>query len=143
MKTDTRTLTSGLASCLLILLCAGCGSIDEDQSDPRPILYIEPDFVKITGGNVTHGEKGVDAELLNATGITITFDENIKTGTAVLRPQGGAPLNWIVQWGRCLVTLYRREPDRLQKGTAYVLILELQDPTGTSYAFKIEFSTKK
>ena len=142
MVNCTPYLTLGLTLGLLILLCAGCGSIDEDQPDPRPILYVDLDVVKITGGTVTNGEKDVDAELLNATGITITFDENIKTGTVVLRPKDGAPLNWIVRWWSCSVTLYRRDPDRLQNGTEYILELYIQDPTGTRSDFKIRFTTK-
>ena len=99
---------------------------------------------KITGGNVWNGAEDVDPELLNTHGIQITFDENIKTDTVVLRPKDGAPLNWVVEWEGYNVNLYPSNGDRLRYGTEYILeLIGVKDSAGNESNFEIRFTTKE
>ena len=106
------------------------------------IGYGEPP--KITGGNVWNGAQDVDPELLNTVGIQITFNESVQASSVVLRPKDGAPLDWIAEWGRNLVTLYPPNGDRLQYGTEYILeLIGVKDAAGNESNFEIHFTTKE
>lgn len=122
----------------------GAGRHHEKINVRRPAMSIDGWPLKITGGNVWNGAKDIDAELLSSTGIEITFDaDNIQTGTVVLRPKKGSPLNWIAEWGRNSVTLYPRNGDRLQNGTEYIIeLIGVKDGFG-EYDFEIRFATKE
>lgn len=109
----------------------------------RPAMSIDGWPLQISGGNVHKGAKDVDPELLSTAGIQITFDGNIQAGTVVLKPKDGAPLNWIVEWGRASVTLSPSDGDRLQNGTDYILEICLTEPSGARYNFEIRFTTKE
>ena len=115
--------------------------VDVQVVDSHNGLIIVTDPLDITGGNVTHGAKGIDPELLHTTGIQITFDSDIKGGTGVLRPKDGAPLDWIITWGHDSVLLFPPNGDRLQHGTEYVIELIVND-WFTDYDFEISFTTK-
>ena len=146
-KTDRKLNSMNPYSSLLLALCAclfifiGCGSMDENQpGDNGLIILTEP--LEITGANVLDGAKDIDPELLNTAGIQITFDSNIKGGTVELKPEDGAPLNWIAEWGRNSVWLFPRNADRLQNGTEYIIELIVNDGFG-EYDFEIRFTTKE
>lgn len=125
--------------CLFLFI--GCDSIDENPpADNGLIILTDP--LDITGGNVTHGAKDADPELLNTDGIQITFDDNIKGGTVVLRPEDGAPLHWIDRWDRNSVWLFPPNGNRLQNGTEYIIELIVNDGFG-EYDFEIRFTTKE
>ncbi len=154
MKNNAPFLTIGLT------LIAACGNDDDSGapevsrclnliehqpsgSHPAPAFILDIAPLEITGGNVTNGAKDIDAELVSTHGIQITFTENIKAGTVVLRPEDGAPLNWIVEWERAWVTLYPPDGDRLQNGTDYILEICVKEDTGAEYYFDIRFATKE
>lgn len=109
----------------------------------RPALHVDGEPFRITGGNVWNGAQDVDAELVSTTGIQITFSENIKAGTVVLRPKDEAWLNWIADWERDSVTLYPPDGESLQSGTAYILlIISVKNEFGGEGHFEIRFTTK-
>ena len=117
---------------------------DESLNVRRPAIYPPPGRgLVIIGGTVTNGAKNIDSDLLNTAGIQITFDDNIKGGTAVLRPEDGAPLNWIAEWERDSLRLYPRNGDKLQNGTEYIIELIGVSDGRNEYDFEIRFTTKE
>jgi hypothetical protein len=110
----------------------------------RPAMSRDGQPLQIIGGTVSNWSHDIDAELVSTIGIQLTFDENIKPGTVVLRPEDGAWLTWIVEWGRNSVTLYPPDGESLQSGTAYILlIISVKNEFGGEGHFEIRFTTKE
>lgn len=110
----------------------------------RGAMPIDGEPLEIMGGTVANWAHDIDAELVSTIGIQLTFNENIKPGTVVLRPEDGAWLTWIVEWGRNSVTLYPPEGERLQNGTKYLLlIIDVKDEFDHKHNFTIRFATKE
>ena len=106
------------------------------DAPPIPPLILE--------SSVPNGATDVDPGPLNLNGITIRFNEAIRSGTIEITPDGGKPLNWIEKWERDSVTITPPPGGKLVNATVYVLkIISVKDLAGAESSFEIRFSTKQ
>ena len=100
--------------------------------------------ILITNSNVRGRGKTLNAEFLNANGITISFTKPViaEKGCIEIKPVGGDPLGWIAKWESSSVTLTPLKGQGLVNGTEYVVeIKNVEDAIGQELNTQITFTT--
>ena len=117
------------------------GSKDSKTVGPYEVVHGGGEPPVITGGTVIDGETDVDPALLNAAGITITFDEDI-AGSIKLTDEAGVDLNWIGNVAGMTATLTPIAGQELVNETTYKVEIDVHDGGRNPLRETIIFVTK-
>ena len=124
----------------------GKGAVIHYQS-----IYAPVSAPWVVDSNVYPGDKDVDPDRVNRSGITFRFNEDVRPGTIEIRPEGGKPLNWIAEWWGEAVTITPPEEGKLLHGKRYVIEITGVTSSATGVKeenveilnFTLHFSTKE
>jgi hypothetical protein len=97
---------------------------------------------KIVGGTVKDGDRDVDADRLNAEGITLEFSEPLGKHELHIRPEDGEPLGWEIRGENEHVTLTPGDGGKLVGGKIYLIEGKVTDQAGNEARIEIVFETK-
>jgi hypothetical protein len=108
----------------------------------KDILVDDMPPPQIVSGTVKDGDREVDAERLNAEGITLTFSEPLGKRNLHIRPEDGEPLGWEIRGENEHVTLTPGDGEKLVGGKIYLIEGTVTDRAGNEAKIEIVFETK-
>jgi hypothetical protein len=132
--------------------------LNPDESEGKGVvihyesIHAVIDAPLIADSTVYPGDKDVDPNHINRSGITFQFTKDARSGTIKIRPEGRKPLNWDATWGRDFVIIRPRgDGDKLLPGNNYVIeitgvksdVTRIREEAVEILDFELIFSTQE
>ena len=131
--------------CLVINYTDESGTHKHDLCNWLPGIVVETPIPQIIESSVEDGDIGVDPDLLNTSGITFRFSDDV-AGSYEIRKEGGTSLGWIARWNKGnkgdSLTIVPPAGKELVNETTYVIEIYFTDAAGNKIYESITFTTK-